>query len=210
MGFSLKKFAAAAINPTMLLGSAASMADTIYAGKKNEQLQNRANDFNAAEAKRNRDWQEMMSNTAHQREVKDLKEAGLNPLLSATGGASSPGGATASGSASTYEGGSLTRGITSAIEMNAMRIANAKAEKEIGLMDAQKRKTKMETEVLKKGIPEAEAKNSLWQMMKPAFDKLGEAQRSGTRKGYTEKEAQEELERIRLKNNQDKIYLNHK
>lgn len=51
------------------------------------------NQWSAEQAMKQMEFQERMSNTAHQREMADLKASGLNPILSAKSGATSPSGA---------------------------------------------------------------------------------------------------------------------
>ena len=78
-----------------IAGSALSFIGQQQANQKSWDISQSANAASAEQAQKQRDWQTEMSNTAYQRQVKDLTSAGLNPMLAVTsgGGASTPSGA---------------------------------------------------------------------------------------------------------------------
>lgn len=125
-----------------------------YAGQReanrtNRDIANQASWANAAEARKNRDFQERMSNTSHQREVADLEAAGLNPLISATGGSSTPGGATAT-AATTQVQNEVGAGLTSAMEMANLQLNAKKQKQEISNMKTAKSKMAAEKVAVEK------------------------------------------------------------
>lgn len=95
--------------------------DSQYSSQESLLAARMQNEFNSAEAAKNRNWQEYMSNTANQRAVKDLEAAGFSPLalLGNTSSASTPGGSAASAGSSFggtgSKSGELMKGIMSAI-----------------------------------------------------------------------------------------------
>ena len=109
-------------------------AQMSYEREKEMAADNRA--FNAAEAQKQRDFEERLANSSYQRAIADLKASGLNPVLAyENGGAMTPSGSSASysgqsgGSSNGYSGSkgnnSLTYIIGGLMQLLAGSMSNA-------------------------------------------------------------------------------------
>jgi len=152
------------------LGAAALSGVANYYGAKeanetNVNIANATNQMNAQEALNNRNFQAHMSNTAHQRAKEDLQKAGLNPILAANNGSSTPGGSQASMSGATVQntmGPAVTGALTSAMEVKRLGMEMDNQQAELGLKNAQTAQAKMQTAVMAKDIPKADIINEAY------------------------------------------------
>lgn len=114
----------------LLMGAAISGIGSIGTGLFNKSSVEETNKANAAEAVRNRDFQERMSSTAYQRGMDDMKKAGLNPILAyQKGGASSPSGSQAAFQPYKIEGNPVSDAVNTGLSMRAktQELANMQA-----------------------------------------------------------------------------------
>lgn len=122
------------VSDNQLNGSSTSPVESWFAKQTGFELtgaEREANVFSAAEAQKSRDWQEYMSNTSYQRSVADMQAAGVNPALAMSqGGASTPSGASATSTAPTSQGLSMSELLQMATlkdNLNLMRAQSQKA-----------------------------------------------------------------------------------
>lgn len=147
----------------------------LLGGYFNMQAQREANAANQASAREQMAFQRDMSDTSYQRAVKDMRLAGINPMMAYTmGGASSPAGASASNTAAGP--GDLGAGLassakdyinqkrerqlmTSQVDLQQAQIAVAKSQQNLNASSA--RRANADAKLLETELPAAKSRSTL-------------------------------------------------
>lgn len=123
-------------------------------------------------------WSERMSNTAHQREVEDLRKAGLNPILSASGGSGAGTPSMGAPDVDKAEPGRYGDAIASAMEAkiateqnNLLKAQTAATSSAKDLSDAQTRKVNKEADIL---APKGTIMKKVDEIVQSGAKKIGE------------------------------------
>jgi len=179
----------------------ATLAREATAANMDESARNRA--FQAEQTSAQMAFQERMASSTHQREMKDLQAAGLNPILAAGGGGNpAPSGGAAGGSAASAQSATMGRpdfdfvagGFTSAL--NAMSVLKGieKQGIDVAVGEKQAQKLGVETELLKRNAPAARIQEKLGQAVESFFDtsakKVKKAWESGSSGSERKKQKQ--------------------
>ncbi|AXL14746.1 DNA pilot protein [Microviridae sp.] len=148
----------------MPLGAIAGLAGGIVSARSAAKIAGKNRRFAEHQAQINRQFQRRMSNTAYQRQMRDLKRSGLNPMLAVAkmGGASTPPGAQAQHQAD--------EGRTAKAIQAGVAIATAK--ENLNLMRAQKGLTDEKAEGQRNANVKSGIEADMWRKGRAIFSEV--------------------------------------